>query len=224
MTQFLLVSLILIYMKLIYLLIIILVLGVFPQSVFAEEIKPVDIRVLTLRYYLENYDSPLAAHSQKLVQEADRYGMDWKLIPSIAAVESNFGHRIPGGKNPDYTSHNAWGWGVYGNKVMRFDNWNAGIERVTEGVNRRFINEGMTDPYKMNARYSSNPDWGWQVAYFNDELGTYAKAFEQKFGTQISSYNQKVKETQIAMKDAKKYAMPETKILVKNDRLTLNTR
>lgn len=214
-------------MKLSTLFIVLLLIFAFffqPHSIQAQEVKPVDIRVLALRYYLENYDSPLAAHSEKLVQEADFYKMDWKLLPAIAAVESNFGHRIPGGKDPDYTSHNAWGWGVYGQKVMRFDDWNEGIERVAEGVNRRFIQEGMTDPYKMNQRYSSNPDWGWQVVYFIDELDAYNKAFEQKFGLQILAYNQKVEDLQTSLVDAKKYAMPQTKIIVKNDRLSLNTR
>lgn len=213
-------------MKLSKLFIILFLFFIFllPTPAQAQEIKVVDSRVLALRYYLENYDSPLAAHSEKLIAEADYHKMDWKLLPAIAAVESNFGHRIPGGKDPDYTSHNAWGWGVYGDRVMRFDDWNKGIERVAEGVNRRFIQEGMNDPYKMNQRYSSNPDWGWQVVYFIDELDAYSKAFEQKFGSQITAYNRKVAELRVSLVDAKKYAMPQTKIIVKNDRLTLNTR
>src|SRR5687767_6120127 len=69
-----------------------------------EKPQSIDIRVLSLHYYLKNYDSPLADHAELLIRLADKYDLDWKLIPSIAAVESNFGHKIPGGKDPDYTS------------------------------------------------------------------------------------------------------------------------
>ncbi len=211
--------------KLLYLLIFVVGFLIVPaQSAFAQDLQPVDVRVLALRYYLGNYDSPLAEHSEKLIEEADRYKMDWKLIPAIAAVESNFGHRIPGGKDPDYTSHNAWGWGVYGEKVILFETWEECIEKVPEGINRRFIGEGMTDPYKMNQRYSSNPDWGWQVVYFIDEIEAYTKAFEAKFGSQILAYNQRLENFQTSIKDAQKYSMSQTKIIVKNDRLSLNTR
>lgn len=183
--------------------------------------KSIDIRVLTLHYYLKNYDSPLADHAELLIKLSDKYNLDWKLIPSIAAVESNFGHKIPGGRDPDYTSHNAWGWGVYGTKVTRFSSWEEGIDTVVRGVKLKFVDIGLNTPKKMNVKYSSNPDWYWQVEFFIAELNAYAQAFDKKFGAQITTYNQNLVQQKVQEQEAKKYDLPPAQVIVDQHRMSI---
>lgn len=186
-------------------------------SSLQQPLVEVDPRVLALRYYLLTYDSPLQNHADELIEAADRYQMDWRLMPAIAAVESNFGHRIPGGKDPDYTSFNAWGWGVYGKRVIRFGSWSEGINRVSKGIKERFIDQGMSDPYTMNIRYSTNPDWGWQVEFFINEIEAYQKAFMGKFAGEINSYNQMVRN----LNAPQRIFHSDVKVLVNNHSLSL---
>jgi hypothetical protein len=186
-----------------------------------EKPQSIDIRVLSLHYYLKNYDSPLADHAELLIKLADKYDLDWKLIPSIAAVESNFGHKIPGGKDPDYTSHNAWGWGVYGTKVTSFRSWEEGIDTVVRGVKLKFVDIGLNTPKRMNIKYSSNPDWYWQVEFFINELNTYTKTFDKKFGEQIAQYNQSLIDQKVQEQDAKRYDLPPAHVIVDQHRMSI---
>ena len=63
-----------------------------------------DKRIQQLESFLKSYDSPLAEQAENFIISADRYGIDWKLVPAITGVESTFGKRIP------YQSYNAYGW------------------------------------------------------------------------------------------------------------------
>ena len=82
-----------------------------------------DSRVKILAEYLKSQDSPLAANASDFVDYADKYNLDWKLVAAISGVESTFGKAIP------KSSYNGWGWGVYGNNVIRFASWKDGIDR-----------------------------------------------------------------------------------------------
>jgi hypothetical protein len=98
------------------------------QKIYAQEyaagtsavlLKPVeekttDSRVRILKAYLEQYNSPLVTHAQDFVEIADKYNLDWKLVAAISGVESTFGQQIP------YESFNGWGWGIYGDNMIRF--------------------------------------------------------------------------------------------------------
>ena len=89
-----------------------ILIAVQPQSAFAAKastsapIKSVsasltqqpqkpekDYRVNLLRAYLESYKSPLADEADTFVIEADKYNIDYRLLPAMAGVESWFGTR-----------------------------------------------------------------------------------------------------------------------------------
>ena len=62
-----------------------------------------DSRVVALERVFTKYNSPLVPLAQTYVDTADKYGIDWKLLPAISGLESSFGiHLMPG-------SHNAYG-------------------------------------------------------------------------------------------------------------------
>lgn len=94
------------------------------------------------------------------VFEADRYGIDWKLLPAIAFQESSLGKNIP--KN----SYNAFGWGVYSgeNSGASFTSWQDAIEKVARGIKERYISKGLTSPEAIMTRYTPNDDGTWVFA------------------------------------------------------------
>lgn len=141
------------------------------------EAKQLDSRAVILKDYLSRYDSPLENYSQDLVDAADTYKLDWKLVPAIAGVESTFGKQIPGG-------YNGWGWGVYGTQAIYFKSWKDGIFTVAEGLREKYLNKGLDNPYSMNRVYAASPYWGGHVDFFLNDLTNFAKNYPTQVDTQ----------------------------------------
>jgi len=123
-----------------------------------------DYRLTILKKYLSQFNSPLIDHAQDFLDASDSYSVDWRLVPAIAGVESTFGKRIPG------DSYNGWGWGVYGDKVLRFTSWRQAIFAVTKGLKQNYLDQGLTNPFSINKKYASDPEWGQTVTYFLNDL------------------------------------------------------
>lgn len=128
--------------------------------------KEVDPRTKILSAYFAKYNSPLQYHAQDFIDAADTYGVNWKLVPAIAGVESTFGKNSYG--------YNAWGWGIYGDQQLNFSSWRKGIFTVTKGLKEDYINRGYTDPFAMNHRYAASKTWGSRVNYFMNDLDKFA--------------------------------------------------
>ncbi len=150
-----------------------------PTQKMEIEAKQLDQRAVILHDYLAKYDSPLQDHAQDFVDAADTYNVDWKLVPSIAGVESTFGKNIPGG-------YNGWGWGVYGDQAIYFTSWRSGIFTVTQGLRENYLNKGLTDPYQINYAYAASPAWGGHVSYFMNDLNRFAQTYTDTDRTKIS--------------------------------------
>ncbi len=172
--------------KLLIIVLTVLSLGVSPaiippveaaQVAVDIEAKKLDPRAKILSDYLAKYNSPLQYHAQDFIDAADEYNMDWKLVPAIAGVESTFGRFVPGGTY-EYSSYNAWGWGVYGTQAIYFKSWRDGIFTVSKGLKENYLNKGLTDPYSMNRVYAASPAWGWKVDYFLRDLEAFAKDYK----------------------------------------------
>lgn len=136
----------------------------------------VDKKALILAKYLESYNSPMQYYAQDFIDASEHYNIDWRLLPSIAGVESTFGKRIPGG-------YNAYGWGVYGENVLFFKSWRDGMFTVAKGLKENYINKGLTNPYAMNRIYATSPSWGYKVSYFMIDL---EKFFHKHTGGNMS--------------------------------------
>jgi len=63
-----------------------------------------DPRIIAMRKFLSDYNSPMYPYADIFVIEADKTGLDWRLVASISGVESAFGNVIP------LETNNAWGW------------------------------------------------------------------------------------------------------------------
>lgn len=107
-----------------------------------------DARQLIVKNYLARYSSPLEPFAQYLVDTADKYRLDFRLLPAIAQQESNLCKKIP------VDSHNCWGFGIYGNKVTRFDSYTQAIDTVAKTLRKKYIDQGLDTPEKIMAKYT----------------------------------------------------------------------
>jgi len=127
-----------------------------------------DNRAKILEKYLESKDSPLAPYSKEFVLDADKYNLDWRLVAAISGVESTFGQAIPA------YSYNGWGWGVYGDNVIRFKSWPDGIDTVSQGLRQRYMDQlGGKDIYRIGAMYASSPAWANHVNFYLDNIDSF---------------------------------------------------
>lgn len=126
-----------------------------------------DPRVGKLEGFLNNYKSPLAEYSFYFIYCADKYGIDWKLLPAITGIESTFGKRIPSG------SYNAYGWG---NGLSRFESWEESIDYVTKALAEKYVARGLDTPREISPVYCPpNPTWGSKVEHFMAKIEEFNK-------------------------------------------------
>lgn len=137
-----------------------------PAIIPPEQLE--DRRVKLLKNYLETYNSPLAPYAKYFVTEADKNELDWRLLVAISGVESTFGHQIP------YNSYNAWGWGIYGDNMIRFTSWEEAIATISKELRQRYINQwGAKDVYQIGKFYAASPTWATRVNYFMEKINTF---------------------------------------------------
>ena len=72
-------------------------------------------------------------------------------------------------------SYNGWGWGVWGDNVKFFDDWEHGIATVSEYLAERFYSKGITDPCDIMKVYTppSNGSWCQGIDYFKEVITQY---------------------------------------------------
>jgi len=102
-----------------------------------------DARTFILQNTL--FGSPLYPYSQLLVDTADKYGLDFRLIPAIAIVESGAGRvMVP-------NSYNAWG---FENGATKFSSWEDAIEKVAQTLKTGYIDQGLVTPEQIMPKYA----------------------------------------------------------------------
>ncbi len=142
------------------------VLGSFNVAVNTGDARPE-----ILKKFFKSYDSPLEPYSQKIVSASDDYGIDYRLITSIAMCESNVGKAMP--KN----SHNAWGYAVYTGEESGavFKDWNHAIDVMAEYLYNKYYKEGLATPDEIGPIYAppsveNGNSWARCVTKFMEEL------------------------------------------------------
>ena len=155
-------------------------LGIFAKAVSYQAIPETlastnvvlsvhEARVDVLREFFLRYKTPLLVYAQDIVDAADRYGLDYRLLPAIAMQESS------GAKKVIQDSHNPFGFGIYGSKVIRFDSWEEGIEIVGQALKEEYADEGLKTPEQIMVKYtppslSKGGAWAKGVYSFMSEL------------------------------------------------------
>lgn len=134
----------------------------------------IDARVVAMNKFLTDYHSPMAQYAESFITEADKYGLDWRLVASISGVESAFGNLIPA------NSHNGWGWrGINKNAAgwSMFATWPDGIKEITRGLAQGYGTD--LTPFDIEPTYcppcaqGSAHAWANGVTRFMNELDYY---------------------------------------------------
>src|SRR3989338_5981741 len=136
------------------------------ENVLGDIINFKDARIEIIRQFFEKYKSPLEPFAKNIVEDADKYGLDYRLLPAIAMQESNLCQKIIA------DSYNCWGFGIYGNKVTRFDSYPEAIGTVTKTLATNYIAGGLNTPEEIMKKYtpSNNGSWAYSVNYFMELL------------------------------------------------------
>lgn len=126
-----------------------------------------DARPEILRQYLAKYKSELEPYAEFIVYLSDQNNFDYRWLVAIAQQESNLCKRIP------VNSHNCWGWGIYGDKVTRFDTYEEALLTIAPKFKETFLKEEHAkDPYIVMQKYTPPSDGSWAAAitHFFKEL------------------------------------------------------
>lgn len=140
---------------------------VVPAEVFmsAEQLRERDLnyqRAKKIETYLRvnRNNAPLADYAEKFVEVANKYGLDYRLLPAIAVMESGGGKSL-------FRSYNAWGYGKYS-----FNSFEEGIEIVGKGLKEGYIDKGRVTPAQIAPIYCppNATNWARSVQKFMNEI------------------------------------------------------
>lgn len=139
------------------------------EATVSDDISHADGRSKIIENFFKTYKAPLAASNNTFIAVADKYNLDWRLLPAIAMQESN------GGKKLIKSSYNPFGYGIYGDKVTKFSSWEEAIERVGRALREDYLNIGLKTPFQIMTKYtppslSKEGAWAKGVIAFMEEL------------------------------------------------------
>ncbi len=105
--------------------------GVFVRNSAKEEEAKLEEEVRAKKAeaidaYFRKYDMPLVGTGLKMVEEAEKNGIDWRLLPAIAVRESTGGKHACKG-----VTYSAFGWGSC---KINFDSNEEAIETVARNL------------------------------------------------------------------------------------------
>ena len=92
------------------------------SQVIDPKVKVLKTEADAIDNYFKSHDMPLAGQGMKMAEEADKNGLDWRLIPAIAARESTGGR-----EDCVRAKNNPFGWGSC---RVSFDSLDDAIETV----------------------------------------------------------------------------------------------
>lgn len=132
----------------------------------SSSIEGADARPEIVKNYLAFYNSPLLPFAFSIVEAADKYNLDFRLITAIAQQESNLCKIIPPG------SFNCWGWGITSEGTLGFDSYTDGIDTVSKGIRENYLNKGYSTIEEIMSKYTplSNGSWAIGVNKFMGEM------------------------------------------------------
>ena len=114
-----------------------------------------DGRIGALDEFFAEYESPLFGHAHTIVEEADKHGIDYRLLPAIAMQESTLCKKVI------KDSNNCWGFGIYGGKVTRFENYDEAIKTITSTLAKKYVQQGLVHPEDIVKKYTPSDTGRW---------------------------------------------------------------
>lgn len=131
--------------------------------ILAQNVLAIDNREIKLAKFLASHNSPLSAYSSEFIVQADKNGLDYRLLPAISGVESTFG------RNYMPLTFNTYGWG---GGLVYFSSWEDGISKVSQGLKENYVDKGAKDVEAISWIYCppGNLSWAAKVRYFMDQI------------------------------------------------------
>lgn len=131
-----------------------------------DQVISKDSRVESLRAFFLKNKSPLEPYSADFIDTAQKYDLDYRLLPAIAMQESNLCKKAP------KDSYNCWGFGMYGRKTLKFDNFGEAIDSVSKTLAENYKSIGLITPEQIMSKYtpSNKGDWAASVNFFMNQL------------------------------------------------------
>jgi len=140
------------------------------KEVSSIDLDTQDARVAVLTDFFQSNHSILTPYAQEIVTDADKYGLDYRLLPAIAMQESTLCQKFP--KN----SFNCWGFGIYTGHMTKFSSFDEAIDTISKTLDQQYKAYGLVTPDAIMTKYtpSSNGSWAAGVNLFmtkiNNEL------------------------------------------------------
>lgn len=100
----------------------------FNQVEDEEVINIKEIRANAIDAYFKEKDMPLYGYGMKMVEEAEKNEIDWRLLPSISVIETTGGKFMC--KNPK-APNNPFGWGSC---KIGFESLDKAIETIAKNL------------------------------------------------------------------------------------------
>lgn len=125
-------------------------------AVSTVEITSEDGREEALDEFFAEYNSPLEGHAKTIIEEADSHNIDYRLLPAIAMQESTLCKKVISGSN------NCWGFGIYGGKVTRFNDYDHAIRVITETLAKKYVAKGYETPSQIVRKYTPSDTGKWE--------------------------------------------------------------
>ena len=158
-------------MKWIKIFIIVLIIYALPKQsayTFGISVKSPDQRVSKLQNFLLAKKSPLAYSAPSFIKAADKYKLDWKLLPSIAGVESGFE------KAGNLYDNNPFGY-MCGSSPCDFDSYDQAIFQVAKTISRspaykEYRSSRSISDLAIVYNRVSPEDWSRKIGFFYGKL------------------------------------------------------
>lgn len=142
------------------------------SQVLSASITSADAREYLVESFLRKHQSPMAGFAHTIVNEADKNGIDFRLVTAIAMCESNAGKRMP--KKDEF---NAFGIAVYTGQLngKSFDSWPHAIEWVSQYIKTHYYDIGLRELVEMEAKWAppavtNGHSWSNCVESFQNEI------------------------------------------------------
>jgi hypothetical protein len=131
-----------------------------PAEVLTEKHYTKDSRFQRIKAFFQKRSCPMERYAADLIAAADQNHLDWRLLPSLALVESS------GGKV--FANNNVFGWDSCRQK---FPSIQAGIHTVAERLANSPYYRGKSLEGKLRA-YNQNPHYVATVKKVMSQLAT----------------------------------------------------
>lgn len=152
-----------------------------PLAEAQETIPEVDPRISKVHNFFKKYNSPLLENAEDFIQAADEAEIDWKILPSIAMVESTGGHYPP-----SCSPKNPFGWTSLSSPCgfYRFESYREAIFHVSKKIGRGPAYHRFQDTRQISDLakvYCERSDfWTEKMTHFMSELSYEEEQLENK--------------------------------------------